>query len=112
MGSHKAFVGTLAVSAGTDTNVLSRRELAMARQLIFDCSGEASFAGTVTLHGSPKAGVAFADLDPVRIQPAAADVLLTANKVNVVEVGGLESIALKCGSSDTISIPVYAILEI
>jgi hypothetical protein len=112
MGSQKAYVGTLAVSAGTDTNVLSNRQLSMARQLIFDCSDESSFAGAVTLYVSPKAGQAYADLAPLRITPTAADVVLIAAKVCVVEAGGFESIALKCASSDTISIPVYAILEI
>lgn len=111
MGSHKAYLGTLAVSAGTDTNVLSNRQLSMARKLIFDCSGEASFAGTVTVHVGMRAGMAFADLDPLRLGGAAADVTLTANKIVEVEAGGFESVALKCGSSDTISIPVYAVLE-
>lgn len=112
MGSHKAYVGTLSVTGGTDTNVLSNRQLSMARKLIFDCSGEASFAGSVTVLAGMKYGMAFADLDPLRLGAAAADVTLTAAKVVEVEAGGFESIALKCGASDTISIPVYAVLEI
>jgi len=112
MGSHKAYVGTLSIAAGTDSNVLSNRNLAMARQLIFDCSGEASFAGTMTLHGGMRSGMAYADLDPVRITPTAADVVLIANKINVVEAGGFESIGLKAGATDTVAIPVYAVLEI
>lgn len=111
MGSHKVYVGTLAVTAGTDTNVLSKRELAMARQLIFDCAGEASFAAAVTLYAGVRAGLLFAALVPVRITPTAADVVLIAAKVNVVDCGGFESIALKCAGTDTISIPVYAVLE-
>jgi hypothetical protein len=112
MGSHKARVGTLSIAAGTDSNVLSNRQLGMARQLIFDCSGEASFASTMTVHVGMKAGMAFADLDPLRITPTAADVVLIANKVNVVEAGGFESVALKAGGTDTVEIPVYAVLEL
>lgn len=112
MGSHKAYLGTLAVTAGTDTNVLSNRLLSSARKLLFDCSGEASFASTVTVLVGPRAGLLFAALGPLRLTPTAADVVLIALKMCEVEAGGWESIALKCGATDTISIPVFAVLEI
>lgn len=112
MGSHRVLVGTLAVAAGTDTNVVSAKELTMARKLIFDCSGEASFAGAVTVYVGMKEDLLFAALAPLRLTPTAADVVLIAAKVCEVECGGFQSLALKCASSDTISIPVYAVLEI
>jgi hypothetical protein len=112
MGSHKAYLGTLAVTGGTDTNVLSKRELAMARRMIFDCTGEASFAAAVTVYVGMRPNMIFADLAPLRITPTAADVVLIATKVCDVESGGFQSVALKCAGTDTISIPVYAILEI
>lgn len=112
MGLHKALVGTLVITAGTQSNVITARELAMARALIFDCSGEASFAGAITVVAGVKEATAYGSLAPVRIQPAAADVVLTAAKINVVEWGGYESIGLLAGATDTVSIPVYAILDV
>jgi hypothetical protein len=112
MGLHKALVGTLVITAGTDSNVLSVRELSMARALIFDCSGEATFAGTITVLAGVKDDTVFASLAPVRIQPTAADVVLTAAKINIVEWGGYESIGIKASATDTVSIPVYALLDL
>lgn len=111
MGSHKAFVGNLVIAnAGTDSNVLSNRQLAMARKLIFD--NPAAFTGTVTLRGNPRAGAAFAATKPVRV--AGADITLVAAKMQEVDAGGFESIAAVSGSAEGAerTILVYAVLEI
>lgn len=111
MGSHSVLVGILAVTGGTDTNVIAAKELRMARKLIFDCSGEATFAGAVTVQVAMKEGALFAAHAPLRLSPAAADVTLTAARVvEVPDAGGWESLCLKCAATDTISIPVYAVL--
>jgi hypothetical protein len=111
MGSHKAFVGNLTIAnGGTDSNVLSNRQLAMARKLIFH--NPATFTAAVTLRGNPKAGVAFSDTQPVRV--GAADIALVAAKMQEVDAGGFESIAVVSAGAEGAErvIPVYAVLEI
>src|SRR6476646_7389725 len=110
MPAHKVFLGAFALAAGTDSNVLSDENLSMARKFMFDCP--ATFAGVVTVYVAPKDGALFAACKPLRRFGDSADVTLVAGKMNEVEAGGWESIAIKSAASDTISIPVYAVLEL
>lgn len=111
MGSHKAFVGNLTIAnSGTDSNVLSSRQLAMARKLVFD--NPSAFTGTVTLRAGAKAGTAFAGTKPVRV--AGADITLVAAKLQEVDAGGFESVAVVSSGAEGAErvIGVYAVLEI
>ena len=99
MSDVQSFAGTVTIaSAGTQGNVLSGPILGDAKAIII--VPPATLTGTVTLVGSPAAGVAGASLQPVRRNIDSADVTIVAGKTTFIEVGGLRSISLRSSAGE------------
>lgn len=113
MAEHLELLGTLTIpNGGTDSNVLSHRQMATARRLVI--VGPATLTAAVTLYGSPLVGVLIAAMQPVRKVNDAADATIVAGKQTHVNDVNLGSIAVKSAGAEGAAraFIVYLVFEI
>lgn len=108
---HRAFLGTLTIAnGGTDSNVLSAKELKMARAIVFE-NAESALTGTVSVLAAADEGAAIGDCLPVSVD--GTDVTVSAGAIEQWNISPGCSIAIQSSSAEGAerTVNVYAILD-
>lgn len=108
---HRAFVGTLTIAAaGSDSNILSSKQLKMAIGLVFE-NAESAFTGTISLQASAEEEAVAGDMKNVSLNGSA--VQLAAGVIEEFDVSPGASIRIHSSGSEAAerNVKVYAILD-
>lgn len=112
MAFHKVKLGTLSISTSPSaaSNILSARELAMARAIVF--YNPAAFTGTISVQVGAKDDSGTSDMKALYSNGTA--ITLTAGRVERFDVSGFEAIRAVTSGTEGAQrdIDVYAILDI